>query len=93
MNNPYRKLIQLKRLGEYETQRLSLLHVLQKDKEAADKIKQLFDDAATADADDGFRLMKEGMTLLNQTVESVVFRCASVDDEVETSIKKEAKNE
>lgn len=71
MNNPYRKLIQLKRLGEYETQRLSLLHVLQKDKEAADKIKQLFDDVITADADEGFRLMKEGMDLLCKTLSNI----------------------
>ena len=68
---PYRKLIQLKRLGEYETQRLSLLHVLQKDKEAADKIKQLFDAAIDADADTGFRLMEEGMALLNQTLSNI----------------------
>ena len=74
MNNSCRKLIQLNRLGEYQVYRLNMLHVLKKDKEASAKIRQLFDDAATADADTGFRLMEEGMTLLNQTIESIVFK-------------------
>lgn len=71
MNNPYRKLIQLKRLGEYEMIRLNMLHILKKDKENSDKIKQLFDDVITADADEGFRLMKEGMDLLCKTLSNI----------------------
>ena len=36
-----------------------------------DKIKQLFDDVITADADEGFRLMKEGMDLLCKTLSNI----------------------
>lgn len=71
MNNSCRKLIQLNRLGEYQVYRLNMLHVLKKDKEASAKIRQLFDDAATADADEGFRLMKEGMDLLCKTLSNI----------------------
>lgn len=71
MTDPYRKLIQLNRLGEYEMSRLNMLHILKKDKENSDKIKQLFDDVITADADEGFRLMKEGMDLLCKTLSNI----------------------